>query len=187
MYHYLAEKWKKPDRELLHSRLIEWRRGGSIVKVDKPLRLDRARALGYKAKKGIVVVRVKLIRGGRRRKRQGVKGRKSRKQSVRKILKMNYRWVAEIRAARKYKNLEVLNSYWIGKDGKYYFFEVIMIDPSRPEIKNDPVLEWITKRANQKRAERGLTSAAKKSRGLRSRSHDMKVRPSLRAWDRRGK
>ena len=187
MYHYLGERWKNPDRELLHSRLIEWRRGESIVKVDKPLRLDRARALGYKAKKGIVVVRVKLLRGGRRRKRQGVKGRKSRKQSVRKILKMNYRWVAEIRAARKYKNLEVLNSYWIGKDGKYYFFEIIMVDPSRPEIKNDPVLKWIVSGANRKRAERGLTSAAKKSRGLRSKSHDMKVRPSLRAWDRRGK
>ena len=100
---------------------------------------------------------------------------------------MNYRWVAEIRAARKYKNLEVLNSYWIGKDGKHYFFEVIMVDPTRQEIKNDKVLNWLVKGVNRKRAERGLTSAAKKSRGLRSKSHDLKVRPSLRAWSRRGK
>ena len=100
---------------------------------------------------------------------------------------MNYQWVAEIRAARKYKNLEVLNSYWVGKDGRYFFFEVIMVDSSKPEIVNDPVINWITKRENRKRAERGLTSAAKKSRGLRSKSDNMKVRPSLRAWSRSGK
>ena len=188
MYHYLGEAWKKPTREMLQPMLIEWRRGHSVERVDKPLRLDKARMLGYKAKKGFVVVRVKIKRGGRRRKRAGVKGRKSgRKQTIRKTLKMNYRWVAEIRAARKYKNLEVLNSYWIGKDGKHYFFEVIMVDPTRQEIKNDKVLNWLVKGVNRKRAERGLTSAAKKSRGLRSKSHDLKVRPSLRAWSRRGK
>lgn len=188
LYHYLKEAWKKPTREMLQSRLIEWRGGKSIEKVDKPLRLDRARALGYKAKKGFVILRVKLKRGGRRRKRAGVKGRKSgRKQTIRKTLKMNYRWVAEIRAARKYRNLEVLNSYWIGKDGKYYFFEVIMVDPNRAEIKNDQVINWIVNRKNKKRAERGLTSAAKKSRGLISKSHKLKVRPSLRAWRRKGK
>jgi len=100
---------------------------------------------------------------------------------------MNYQWVAEIRAARKYKNLEVLNSYWVGKDGKYYYFEVIMIDPSKPEIKNDSTLKWIAEKRNKKRAERGITSAARKSRGLRSRSRNMKVRPSLRSWNRKGK
>jgi ribosomal protein L15E len=31
---------------------------------------------------------------------------------------MNYRWVAEMRAERNYPNLEVLNSYPIGQDGK---------------------------------------------------------------------
>lgn len=187
MYHYIKEAWKKPGRELLHEKLIKWRAGNSIERVEKPLRLDRARALGYKDKKGFVVVRVRLIRGGRRRTRVGVKGRKSRKQSIRKTLKMNYRWVAEIRAAKKYTNLEVLNSYWVGKDGKYYFYEIIMIDPSRPEIKNDDVLKWIANKKNQNRAERGLTSAARKSRGLRSKSPELKVRPSLRAWHRRGK
>ena len=187
MYHYLREAWKKPGKELLQERLIKWRAGEAIERVDKPLRLDRARALGYKAKRGIFIVRVRLIRGGRRRKRFGVKGRKSRKQTIRKTLKMNYRWISEIRAARKYKNMEVLNSYWVGKDGKHYFFEVIMVDPNKPEIKNDKVLQWIFKSENRKRAERGLTSAARKSRGLRSKSHNMKVRPSLRSWDRRGK
>jgi large subunit ribosomal protein L15e len=186
VYHYLRQAWKTLDRETLQSRLIQWRAGESIAEVKKPLRLDRARALGYKAKKGFMVVRVRLKRGGRKRSRH-THGRKSRKQYVRKILKMSYQWVAEIRAARKYSNLEVLNSYPIAKDGKYYFFEVIMVDPDKPEIKNDPVMKWIANRENRRRAERGLTSAAKKSRGLKTKSHNMKVRPSGRAWNRRGK
>lgn len=186
VYHYIGKAWKKPTRELLQTRLIAWRAGNSIVKVDKPLRLDRARALGYKAKKGFVVFRVRVKRGGRKRTRHK-HGRKSRKQYIRKILKMNYQWVAEIRAERNYPNLEVLNSYMIAKDGKYYFYEVIMIDPSKPEIKSDPVINWISKSENHKRAQRGLTSSARKSRGLRSRSRNMKVRPSIGAWGRRGK
>ncbi len=189
MYHYLKESWKKPDMETLRSRMIEWRRGNAIEAVEKPLRLDRARALGYKAKKGFVVLRVRVLRGGRKRKRAGVKGRKTRKQTNRKVLKMSYQWVAEMRAARRYKSLEVLNSYWIGQDGMHYFYEVIMVDPTKPEIKNDRTMKWITTNANSKRVERGLTSAAKKSRGLvrAGKSPTLKVRPSLRAWNRRGK
>jgi len=186
LYHYLNEAWKNLPAETIKDRLIQWRRSKSIEEVEKPLRLDRARALGYKAKKGFFVVRVRLKRGGRKR-RKIRHGRKSRRQHIRKILTMNYQWVAEIRAARKYRNLEVLNSYPIGKDGKYYFFEVIMVDPNMSEIKKDKDLSWIANGKNFKRAERGLTSAAKKSRGLSTKSHNMKVRPSLRSWNRRGK
>ena len=184
VYRYIRNAWMNLPREVVQSRLIQWRAGNSIEEVEKPLRLDRARALGYKAKKGFFVVRVRMKRGGRQRKRHD-HGRKSRKQHVRKILKMSHQWIAEIRAARKYSNLEVLNSYPIGKDGKFCFFEVIMVDFQRPEIKNDRTINWIE--FNRKRAERGLTSAGKKSRGLSTKSHDMKVRPSLRAWNRRGK
>lgn len=185
--HYLRQAWKNPDAEMMKTRMIEWRASDAVVKLEKPMRLDRARALGYKDKKGFVVFRVRVKRGGRTRPTFHMKGRKSRKQSNRKILKMNYKWVAEIRAERRYNNLEVLNSYFIGKDGKHYYFEVIMVDPSRPEIKNDPVMKWIADKKNHGRAQRGLTSAARKSRGLRSKSHELKVRQSLRAWNRRGK
>ncbi|MEK6825935.1 MAG: 50S ribosomal protein L15e [Nanoarchaeota archaeon] len=186
LYHHLREAWKKPSREMIHTKMIQWRASEAAVVVEKPERLDRARALGYKAKVGFVVVRIRVKRGGRQRSRHK-HGRKSRKQHVRKILKMNYQWVAEIRAARKYTTLEVLNSYPLGKDGKYYFYEVILVDPSRSEIKSDPVINWICDSTNRRRAERGLTSAAKKSRGLRTKSRNMKVRPSQRAWGRKGK
>ena len=100
---------------------------------------------------------------------------------------MNYQWIAEQRVARKYPNLEVLNSYLIGKDGIHYFFEVILVDPERPEIKNDKNLSWISKDANLKRVFRGLTSAGKKSRGLRHKGPGLKVRPSARARKHKGK
>src|SRR3989344_47524 len=190
MYHYLREAWKKPDSETMRGRMIAWRASEAIEVVDKPLRLDRARSLGYKEKKGFVVARIRVLRGGRTRKRTGVKGRKTRKQTIRKTLKMSYKWVAEMRATKYFNNLEVLNSYWIGKDGKHYFFEVILVDPQMPEIKNDRTMKWIYEGHHSGRTERGLTSAGKQSRGLitrRGHSPNLKVRPSLRAWNRRGK
>lgn len=179
-YHFIKQAWKKPDMKILRERMIEWRRSGAFVRVEKPLRLDKARALGYKAKKGFVVVRVRLLRGGHKRHRPNKK-RRSKRLHGRKNLEMNYREIAEQRAARKYQNLEVLNSYQIGKDGVHYFFEIIMVDPERPEIKNDSTINWITKPENRGRVFRGLTSAGKKARGLRSKSPTNKSRPSKSA------
>jgi large subunit ribosomal protein L15e len=184
--HYLRQAWKKPDEKKLRERMVQWRKENRIVKVDKPLRLDRAHSLGYKAKKGFVMVRIRIKRGGRKRPKPN-KARKTRKQTNRKILKMNYKWVAEQRVQRKFPNLEVLNSYKIGKDGKSYFYEVILVDPERPEIKNDKDIQWITESVNRNRVFRGLTSAGKKSRGLRKKSPTNKNRPSIRAGKRRGK
>jgi len=184
--YHLRKAWKKPDVKVLRERMISWRKGDTIVKVDKPLRLDRAHALGYKAKKGFIIARVRILRGGRKRPRRN-KGRRSKRQTIRKVLKMNYKWVAEQRAARRFQNLEVLNSYEIGKDGRHYFFEIILVDPNRPEIKNDKKMKWISSPKNRKRAFRGLTSAAKKSRGLRIKKKNLKVRPSIRAKGRKGK
>ena len=166
--------------------MIEWRKSEVFTRVDKPLRIDRARSLGYKAKKGIIIIRIRIKRGGHKRPRPN-KGRRSKRLHTRKTLKMNYKWIAEQRVSRKYKDLEVLNSYLIGKDGINYFYEVIVVDPRRPEIKSDKTLSWIAKPGNKKRALKGLTSAAKKSRGLRNKHPTSKTRPSVRAGKRRGK
>ncbi|MFH7835708.1 MAG: 50S ribosomal protein L15, partial [Candidatus Aenigmatarchaeota archaeon] len=59
--------WRERNEELiknLRKRAIEWRKEKSIVRVDRPLRLDRARSLGYKAKQGFIVVRVRVRKGG---------------------------------------------------------------------------------------------------------------------------
>lgn len=187
MYYYIRQAWKKPDKKTLRERMIIWRKSGSFTKVDKPLRLDRARSLGYRDKKGFVIIRIRVRRGGHKRPRPN-KGRRSKRLHTRKNLKMNYKWIAEQRVGRKYKNLEVLNSYLIGKDGINYFYEVILIDSEKPEIKNDRTIKWIGKPGNKGRVFRGLTSAGKKSRGLRaSKGRAHKVRPSVRAGGRKGK
>ena len=185
-YHYIKQAWKKPDPKRLRELMTIWRSEPAVKKIEKPTRLDKARALGYKAKKGFVVARVRVHRGGRKREMTN-KARKPKKHTNLKTLKMNYRWVAEQRAQKHFPNLEVLNSYPVGKDGRHYFFEVILVDYSKPEIKNDPVINWICKKTNQNRVYRGLTSAGKKSRGLRKKSRNLKVRPSLRAWNRLGR
>ena len=168
MYKYINEAWKKPDITILRARMVEWRKGNAVEKVEKPLRLDRARALGYRAKKGFVVFRVRVKRGGHKRTRPH-KGRQIKNLTIRKNLDLNYRNIAERRAQAKYKNLEVLNSYWIGKDGMHYFYEIIMVDPERSEIKKDSKINWIANKKNSNRVLRGLTSSGKKSRGLRAR------------------
>ena len=180
LYYYLRQAWKKPDTKTLRERMMQWRKSGVFTVVENPLRIDRARSLGYKNKKGFVIIRIKLKRGGHKRSRPN-KGRRSKRLHTRKNLSMSYKWIAEQRVSKKFTNLEVLNSYMIGKDGQHYFFEVICVDPSKPEIKNDKTINFITKGQNQNRPERGITSAAKKSRGLRSKHPTSKVRPSIQA------
>jgi large subunit ribosomal protein L15e len=155
---------KKSIRENMKSKLIDFRRGNTTEKIDKPTDIGRARKLGYKDKKGFVIIRVRIKRGGHKRPRPR-KGRMVRNLTINKSLMMNYQWIAEQRASKKYPNLEILNSYKVAKDGKSYWFEIIMIDASKPEISKDKNYKVICHK--KKRAYRGLTSAGRKSRGLR--------------------
>jgi large subunit ribosomal protein L15e len=70
---------------------------------------------------------------------------------------LSHQMIAEQRVNREYKNLEVMNSYWVGEDGEYKFFEVILADPT---------LIKVNALRRKGRAFRGLTSAGKKARGL---------------------
>jgi large subunit ribosomal protein L15e len=190
MYAYIREMWKRPWEgivgQLMWERLQKWRREPAVVRIERPTRLDRARALGYKAKQGVIVVRVRVRRGGRRATRPN-KGRKVGNLMVnRKTPKKNLQWIAEERANRKYPNMEVLNSYWVGEDGRYKWFEVILVDRSHPAILNDPQLSQIAKQRG--RVYRGLTSAGRRARGLRRKGKGAeKIRPSLRANFRKKK
>jgi len=88
LYHYLKQAWKKPDPKTLRERMVEWRKSGTFTKVEKPLRLDRARALGYKDKTGFIIIRTKIKRGGHKKARPK-KGRRSKRMHTRKNLKMS--------------------------------------------------------------------------------------------------
>lgn len=189
-YKYMAEAWKRPEasfvKEIMKQRAIEWRRQPTIVRAERPTRLDRARKLGYKAKQGFVVVRVRVRRGWLKRPRPKA-GRRPKRMGVTKIkLAKSLRLVAEERAARKFPNLLVLNSYWVWEDGRYKWYEIIMVDPHHPVIQSDDNINWICESVHQGRVFRGLTSAGKKMRGLRRKGRGAeKVRPSRRAVRKR--
>lgn len=141
MYKHMQLAWRQPSKsyvkELMRNRVIKWRRQPTILRIDKPTRLDRARRLGYKAKKGFIMVRIKIRRGGRRKARPRM-GRRQKRMGVSKITPAkSLKLMAEERAVRKYPNLEVLNSYWVWEDGRSKWFEVILIDPHQPSVISD--------------------------------------------------
>ena len=188
IYKYLRQLWKKPtaeSKEIKKQRLLTIRREPTTIRIPKPTRIDRARAVGYKAKPGYVIVRQRISSGGRQRP-QMKKGRRSKNNRRRKIVSKNYQAIAETRCAVKYPNLEVLNSYYVEKDGQNYWYEIILIDKNHPVIRKDKKIDWITLPTNNRRVFRGKTSAARKSRGLRNKGKGAeKARPSQRANKRR--
>ncbi|MEK6816058.1 MAG: 50S ribosomal protein L15e [Nanoarchaeota archaeon] len=189
LYQRIREIWKSPKEnlgDLYRQRLLQWRREPSVVGIEKPTRLDRARELGYKAKKGYVMARVK-VKGGGRMRPKFMGGRMPKNSRRKKVLSMNLQVVAEQRAQRKYTNLEVLNSYQVMNDSVHKWYEVIMVDPFRPEIKKDKRINWICARKHTNRVFRGRTSAGQKFRGLRYKGKGVeKNRPSLGAHKRLG-
>ncbi len=172
-YRYISRAWEKPEasfvKELMWTRLIEWRKHPSIVRIERPTRLDRARKLGYKAKQGFVMARVRIRRGGLKRPRPKSGRRPKRLGSSKYKLGKSLKLIAEERAARRFPNMEVLNSYWVGEDGRYKWFEIVMVDPNHPAVKADKDVNWICEKAHQGRVFRGLTGSGKKVRGLQNR------------------
>jgi large subunit ribosomal protein L15e len=186
LYQQVAELWKQPKEKLgdiWKQRLIQWRQDPVTLRIDHPTRIDRARSLGYKAKLGIFMVRQRVSRGTHIRPDISG-GRKSKNMRIRKDLRKNYQVIAEERAGSAYPNCEVLNSYFVGKDGMHFWYEVILVDRDHPAILADHRYAWMNQ--TRGRASRGLTSAGKKMRGLRYKGRGVeKARPSRRANDRR--
>lgn len=175
--------------ELWRERLLKWRREASTVRVEKPTRIDKARALGYKAKQGFIIVRQRVKRGGHMRPKAIMGGRRSKHARRRMVLGKSYQQIAEERANDKYPNCEVLNSYWVARDGNYFWYEIILIDKAHPVILADKNISWIAQKQHTGRVYRGLTSAARKTRGLRDNRGKgaEKLRPSKNANIRRRK
>jgi large subunit ribosomal protein L15e len=158
----MAEAWRKPTssyvKEVMKDRVILWRKEQAITRVDKPTRIDRARRLGYKDKTGYVIVRVRVRKSGYRRQRPKM-GRRQKKMGVNKLkFAKSMRLIGEERTARKFPNLEVLNSYWVWQDGLNKWYEVILVDLT--------VLPELNLGKGRGRVFRGLTSAGRKVRGL---------------------
>jgi len=170
-------------KAILRQRVIAYRNEPeAIVRVEKPTNLARARKLGYKAKEGFVVARVRIRKGGGQHLRPNA-GRRPKRMGIKRLTRnLSIQTIAEARAAKKYANCEVLNSYYVGEDGQRKYFEVILVDVAHPAIIADKNLEWITFPVHKGRANRGLTAKGKKSRGHWHKGEGSeKSRPSKRA------
>jgi large subunit ribosomal protein L15e len=192
MYSHIGSYRKNSFKNVLGrtewERLIKWRKEENYKTIEHSTRLDRARSLGYKSKQGVTLVRVRVRRGGLR-KRHIAKGRRAKRKGILRItMKKNTQRIAEERVGKRYPNMEVLNSYHVGQDGMHKWYEVILVDPYNPSVLSDRKLNWLSNQTHSSRAFRGLTSAGKRGRGLRWKGKGVeKVRPSIRANDRQGK
>ncbi len=135
-YKYLIQTWNQREKTDLQQYLrqvaIKWRREPTVHRVQHPTRPDRARALGYKAKQGYVVVRVRIRKGGARKPRPRA-GRRQKALGVTRYTRaMSLKNIAEQKAKKKFPNLRVLNSYYVWEDGMHHWFETILRDPDNP-------------------------------------------------------
>ena len=167
MYKYISKIWNKKENSSLNKqRYIQWRKQPAAVKIERPTRIDKARRLGYKAKQGFAVVRGR-IKKGRRKRRNIARGRRPKRYGIYFTTTRNLQATLEQRLSKRYPNLQVLNSYEVGDDGKHKWFEVIMVDPNHPAIQKDKDVRWVSETPTRGRSERGLTSASKRSRNAR--------------------
>jgi len=124
----------------IRDRVVQWRKQNAVTRIDKPSRIQRARRLGYKAKQGIIVIRMRVGTGGMRRKRPR-SGRRPKHLGVTRIkADVSMKQVAENRVLERYPNMKLLGSYFVYKDGMHYWFEIILADPSHPSIAKDKEL-----------------------------------------------
>jgi len=130
-------KMLKENPMELRQRAVVWRNENAVTRVEKPSRIARARRLGYKAKQGIIVIRMRVGTGGMRKQRPRG-GRRPKHLGVTKIkADVSMKQVSERRVLERYPNMKLLGSYFLYKDGMHYWFEVVLADPSHPRIAKD--------------------------------------------------
>ncbi len=131
--------WKE-NAPALRERAVSWRKENAVTRIEKPSRIQRARRLGYKAKQGIIVVRMRVGTGGMRRQRPRG-GRRPKHLGVTRIkADVSMKEVAERRVLERYPNMKLLGSYYLYKDGMHYWYEIILADPSHPRVSKDKEL-----------------------------------------------
>ncbi|CAG0881550.1 unnamed protein product [Cyprideis torosa] len=192
-YKYVQELYRRKQsdvmRYLLRMRCWQYRQLNKLHRAPRPTRPDKARRMGYRAKQGFLIYRVRVRRGCR--KKQVPKGAtygKPTNHGVNQIKpKRNLQSIAEERVGRRVRGLRVLSSYWVSEDSTYKYFEVICVDPFHKAIRRDHRIQWICKPVNKHRELRGKTSAGRKSRGLgKGRRFNQTIGGSRRAaWLRR--
>ncbi|XP_069174772.1 large ribosomal subunit protein eL15 isoform X1 [Procambarus clarkii] len=171
-YKYMQEIYRKKQsdvmRFLLRIRAWQYRHLNKLHRAPRPTRPEKARRLGYKAKQGFVIYRIRIRRGGRKRPvPKGATYGKPKSHGVNQLKPTrNLQSLAEERTGRRLGGLRVLNSYWVAQDSTYKYFEVILVDIRHNVIRKSGSLNWICKHTQKHREMRGKTSAGRKHRGL---------------------
>merc|ERR1712018_388869 len=171
-YKYQQELWRKKQSDcmkyLLRIRTWHYRHLPAIHRAVTPTRPAKARQMGYKAKQGYSVFRVRVRRGCRKRLApKGATYGKPVNEGVNQLkFQRRIQSVAEERAGKAMGGLRVVNSYWAAEDSTYKYYEVVMVDPQHKVIRRDADMQWITQPVHKHRECKGLTSAGKKSRGV---------------------
>ncbi|CAL5083003.1 unnamed protein product [Urochloa decumbens] len=148
-YKYVSELWRRKQSDVMRFvqrvRCWEYRQQPAIVRLTRPTRPDKARRLGFKAKQGYVVYRVRVRRGGRKRPvPKGIVYGKPKHQGITQLkFQRNKRSVAEERAGRKLGGLRVLNSYWVNEVLKFPGTKILSCESHCLVV--TPSLELITK------------------------------------------
>jgi len=131
--------WKANAAELREKAVI-WRKQNALTRIDKPSRIARARRLGYKAKQGIIVVRMRVGAGGMRKQRP-TGGRRPKHLGVTRIkAAVSMKQVAERRVLERHPTMKLFGSYFLYKDSMYFWVEVILADKSHNSIIKDKEL-----------------------------------------------
>lgn len=187
-YKYMEELAKRKQcdsmRYIQRLRTWEYRQLPTVHRAVTLSRPDKARRLGFKAKQGFAVFRTRVRRGGRKKKNsKGIVYGKPVNQGINKMKPArSLKSFAEERVGRRASNMRVLNSYWVGEDATYKYFEVITVDPSHTSIRGDPRINWIVSSKHKHRELRGLTAAGRKARGLQGKGvKNNRFSPSRRA------
>ena len=134
-YKYLQELWRKKQsdvmRFLLRVRCWQYRQLSALHRAPCPTRPDKVHKLGYKAKQGYAIYWIRVRPGGRKRPvhKGAIYGRPVHHGVNQLKFALSLQSTAEERAGHHCGALRVLNSYWVGEDSMYKFFEVILIDP----------------------------------------------------------
>ncbi|BAJ50311.1 large subunit ribosomal protein L15e [Candidatus Caldarchaeum subterraneum] len=137
MYKMMQKLWReRPEalRSQLRKRMVAWRRMRAVERVEKPLRIDRARELGYKAKQGYVVALVRVRRGGFSKPRPRSGRRQKALGVVRHKVNVSMKEEAVQRFIKHFPNLKPLGAYPLAQDSLYRWYEVVAVDPSHPAV-----------------------------------------------------
>lgn len=120
--------YKNEDRK---KELLQEARNQPIIKrIDGPTKLAKAKSVGYRAKQGYIIVRVRVSKGDFRRPRANHARRPS-KSGIYYKLAISKENIARNRALKVFKNMDVVGSYFLIEDGKNKWFEIVMLDRTR--------------------------------------------------------